>query len=336
MSSFKKKQMLSEMSQEFQRSLPTDNAVVATQIAESVADNYEIDDKILSAEYEETSAVIDAYLLALKVEGRTPKTISHYDYTIKKFFDFCGMPVSRVSVYHIRQYLDDCKSRGNSDITLEDKRSNLAAFFKWLHNEDIIEKNPMKNIGRIKFEKTVKDVYSKSDIYKLHNSCDIVRGDRCSEIRNRALLALLEATGCRISEICQINRDNIDFIDREIKVYGKGRKERIVYIDRLTTMLLQEYLNSRTDNLPALFIGKRSDRLTPGGIRKLLKSIAEKAGVDGVYPHKYRRTLATDLIKHGMPLEEVQKLLGHENINTTMQYVIVDQQAVKNSYNKYR
>lgn len=147
---------------------------------------------------------------------------------------------------------------------------------------------------------------------------------------------MLEATGCRISEICQINRDDIDFIDREIKVYGKGRKERMVYIDKLTTMLLQEYLNSRTDNLPALFIGKGSDRLTPGGISKLLKSIAEKAGVDGVYPHKYRRTLATDLIGHGMPLEEVQKLLGHENINTTMQYVIVDQQAVKNSYNKYR
>lgn len=336
MSASKKKQMISELSQEFSNVLTVDNAILATNIAENVVDNYEIEDKILSAEYEETSAIINAYLSALKVEGRTPKTISHYDYTIKKFFDFCGMPVARISVYHIRNYLEDCKSRGNSDVTLEDKRSNLAAFFKWLHNEDIIDKNPMKNIGRIRFEKTVKDVYSKSDIYKLHNNCDIVRGDRCSEIRNRALLALLESTGCRISEICQLNRDDIDFIDREIKVYGKGRKERMVYIDRLSAMLLQEYLNSRTDDLSALFIGKRSDRLTPGGVRNLLRIIADKAGVDGAYPHKFRRTLATGLISHGMPLEEVQRLLGHENINTTMQYVLVDQQAVKNSYNKYR
>lgn len=336
MSAFKKSQMLGEMSREFNNALPPDNAVLATQIAEHVTENYEIDDVIQPSEYTETPHIIEAYLSALRVEGRSPKTIAHYEWVIRKFFDFCQIPVSRVSVFHVRRFLEDCKARGNNDRTLEDKRSDLSSFFKWLHNEDIIDRNPMKNIGRIKYEKTVKSVYTKAEIYKLHNSCDIVRGDRCSEIRNRALLALLESTGCRISEICQMDRNDVDLIDREIKVLGKGKKERLVYIDRLSAMLVKEYLDSRTDDEPALFIGKRSNRLTPGGIRKLLKTIAEKAGVDGVYPHKYRRTLATDLIGHGMPLEEVQQLLGHENINTTMEYVLVDQQMVKNSYNKYR
>jgi len=336
MSESKKTQMLSEMSCGFMQSLSPDHAAIASQIAGDVAGNYEIDDKIQPIEYEENSDVIKAYLSALRIEGRTPKTISHYEYNIRKFFDHCKMPVSRVSVYHIRSYLEHCKANGNCDTTLEDKRSDLASFFKWLHNEDIIDRNPMKNIGRIRCEKKVKDVYSKSDIYRLHNNCDIVRGDRCSEVRNRALLSLLEATGCRISEICQLNRDDIDLVNREIKVFGKGKKERMVYIDRLSAMLIKDYLDSRTDDLPALFIGKRSDRMKPGGVRKLLRSIADKAKVDCAYPHKFRRTLATDLISHGMPLEEVQQLLGHENINTTMQYVLVDQQTVKNSYNKYR
>ena len=336
MSVFQRKQMVEEMSKGFHNVLPNEQANQVTQIAEIVSENYEIDERISPEEMHETEEILNAYFMALKIEGKTEKTIDHYSYILRKFFEFVCVPVSRITVFHVRRYLEQCKTNGNCDRTIEDKRSDLSAFFKWLYNEDIIDKNPMRNIPAIKFEKKVKEVYSKTDIYRLHDNCDIICGDRCSEIRNKAILALLEATGCRISEICRLNRDDINFLNLEIKVYGKGKKERIVYIDKLSAMLLKEYLESRTDNLPALFIGKGSDRMTPGGIRKLLSLIAEKANVEHAYPHKFRSTLGTDLISHGMPIQEVQQLFGHEDINTTMQYISVDQQAVKNSYNKYR
>lgn len=336
MSVLTQKKMIEEMSQEFHNVLPNEQAKQVTGIAENVSNNYEIEERITPQEIAEKDELIRAYLDALKIEGKTEKTIEQYDYYINKFLDFVCVPPTRVNVFHVRRYLDACKARGNSDRTLDNIRSDLSAFFKWLYREDIIQNNPMKKIVKIKYEQKVKETYSRTDIYNLHDNCDIISGPRCTEIRNKALLALMESTGCRVSEICRLNREDIDFANLEIKVYGKGRKERMVYMDQISIMLLREYLNTRTDDLPALFIGKNSDRLTPGGMRSLLNKIADKAGVYHAYPHKFRSTLGTNLIAHGMPLQEVQVIFGHEDINTTMRYISIDQNTVKNSYNKYR
>ena len=191
----------------------------------------------------------------------------------------------------------------------------------------MIEHNPAANLGAIKYAKKTKDVYSDGDMEKMKFGC--------LSIRDRAIICLLKATGCRISEITQLNRDDIDFKDLECTVLGKGNKQRVVFLDQVAAMTLLAYLNTRTDDNPALFIGKRGNRMTPHGIREMLVTLGERANVDHVHPHKFRRTTATNLIRHGMPIQEVAAILGHDKLDTTMQYVVLDKSDIKHSYSKY-
>jgi site-specific recombinase XerD len=203
----------------------------------------------------------------------------------------------------------------------------MCSYFGWLQKEGLLEANPCANLAPIKCVKKVRVPYTEVDIERLKESC------WCT--RDKALIVFLLSTGCRISEVCGLNRDSIDFISGECTVLGKGNKERTVFIDDVTAMLLQRYLSERTDESPALFSGKGTKRMTPSGIRARLHNIAKKADIDNVHPHRFRRTLATTLINHGMQIQEVASILGHDKLDTTMKYVYIDKTKIKNSYRKF-
>lgn len=268
-----------------------------------------------------------AYINALSVEGRSEKTLERYRYIITRMMESVKVPTNRITVYHLRRYLTDEKTRGISDRTLEGYRQVFSAYFNWLQRERLIENNPTANLGAIKYAKKQKDIYSDADVERMKFSC--------KTLRDRAIICFLKATGCRVSEVVGLNRDDVDIFNLEATVLGKGNKERTVYLDQVAAMTLQAYLEARKDNSPALFAGKGTDRLQPGAIRQMLVKLGKNAKVTHVHPHKFRRTTATNLIRHGMPIQEVAAILGHDKLDTTMQYVVLDKTAVQYSYKKY-
>ena len=276
---------------------------------------------------DEKDDLIDCYVAAMKVECRSQKTIDRYVYIIGNLMKYAKVPTRRISVYHLRNYLAHEKERGICENTLEGYREVFSAYFNWLQRESLIEKNPCANLGVIKVPKKEKQAYTNADLEKLNWFCQ--------DTRDRAILHFLRSTGCRISEVTELNRDAVNLDSLECIVHGKGNKERTVYLDEVAGMLLTEYLNERTDDHPALFIGKKKERLQPGGVRCMLKKLAARAGVDHVHPHRFRRTLATDLARHGMPIQEVAKVLGHEKLDTTMGYVVLNKDDIKASYRRY-
>lgn len=268
-----------------------------------------------------------AYINALSVEGRSEKTLERYRYIITRMMESVKVPTNRITVYHLRRYLTDEKTRGISDRTLEGYRQVFSAYFNWLQRERLIENNPTANLGAIKYAKKQKDIYSDADVERMKFSC--------KTLRDRAIICFLQATGCRVSEVVGLNRDDVDIFNLEATVLGKGNKERTVYLDQVAAMTIQAYLEARKDNSPALFAGKGTDRLQPGAIRQMLVKLGKNAKVTHVHPHKFRRTTATNLIRHGMPIQEVAAILGHDKLDTTMQYVVLDKTAVQYSYKKY-
>lgn len=271
--------------------------------------------------------LVDCYLNALKVQGRSQKTVDRYKFVIEKMLKEIKVPAGRVTVYHLRQYLAAMKERGIAESTMEGQRQIFSAFYNWLQRESLIEKNPTANLGAIKVPKKQRGIYSDIDIAKLNGAC--------KSTRDRAIIAFLSSTGCRISEALGLDRDSVDLEKLECIVHGKGNKERRVYMSPIAGMLIREYLNTRTDDNPALFIGLRNERLQPNGARYMLNETAKRAGVDHVHPHKFRRTLATEMARRGMPIQEVCAILGHEKIDTTMRYVSIDNEDIKNSYRRF-
>ena len=271
--------------------------------------------------------LLDAYISALQVEGKSEKTIERYRYILTRTLETLGVPVRGVNVYHLRRYLADEKARGISDRTLEGYRQVFSAFFNWLQREGLIQQNPTANLGPIKYAKKIKTTYSAVDMERLKLACD--------SKRDKAIICFLAATGCRITEMTELNREDVDLNNLECTVFGKGSKERTVYLDAVAGMVLREYLDERTDDHPALFIGKGTDRITPHGVRFMMTKLQNKSMVDHVHPHKFRTTRATDLIRHGMAIQEVAAILGHEKLDTTMKYVVLDKTDIKNSYRKY-
>ena len=273
--------------------------------------------------------LMDAYLSALKVQGRSPKTIERYRYVIGRLMKSVNVPTRQVTVYHLRKYLSEEKENGMQDSTLEGLRQVFSAYFNWLQRENLISQNPTANLGAIKCQKKLKKTYSQADIEKLK--------EMCNNVRDKAIVCFLLNTGCRINEVVQLDRDAVDIQNMECEVLGKGDKWRTVYFDDVTAMFLRQYFESRNDDNPALFVSRKTKkRIAAGGIRNMLKKIGDLAEVEKVHPHKFRRTLATDLSAHGMPIQEVANILGHEKIDTTMKYVVLNKNAVKTSYNKYR
>lgn len=271
--------------------------------------------------------MLDAFLSAKRVEGRSEKTIERYRYCIGCLLRYTSAPIQAINVYHIRAFFANEKSRGIQDSTLEGFRSVYSSFFGWLHTEGLIQTNPCSNVSPIKCEKKIRKPFTDIDLEKLK--------EYCGSDRNRAMLFFLLSTGCRISEMCGLNRDDINLITMECIVHGKGNKQRTVFLSEVAAMMVTRYLESRKDDLQALFVGKGSERMTPGGVRFMLRKVAKLAGVDNCHPHRFRRTLATNLIDRGMSIQEVAYILGHEKLDTTMKYVYVAKDNVKNAYKKY-
>lgn len=275
----------------------------------------------------EQDGLLGAFVSAMQIQGRSAKTVDRYVYIVKKMLQHESTTTRQITVYHLRQFLADEKNRGISDRTLEGYRQVFSSYFNWLQREGLLQKNPVANLGAIRCQKKIKQTYTEVDIEKLKL--------HCKTLRDRAILCFLMSTGCRISEMIQLDRDSIDFSSLEVKVLGKGNKERRVFLDPVAGMTVKQYLAQRNDDHPALFIGKGTDRLKPGGVRLMLNNLAESANVEHVHPHKFRRTLATNLIRHGMPIQEVAAILGHDKLDTTMQYVVLDNTDVRNSYRRY-
>ena len=294
-------------------------------IVADVLEGYEMRETITTLEPNED--LLQCYLDALKVEGRSEKTIARYRYVIERMMKAVGIPTRRITVYHLRNYLSVQQARGIADSTTEGIRQVLSAYFNWLQRESLIDKNPTANLGTIKCAKKKKKVLTDVDLYKLKSHCE--------NARDRAIVMFLAATGCRISEVTSLNREDIDFFGMKCVVHGKGNKERTVFFDAVTTAALRAYMAERTDSDPALFVSRLKRRYENNGIRVMLKELAKKAGVEHVHPHKFRRTLATELARHGMPIQEVAYILGHDKIDTTMKYVIQNDDDVKNSYRRY-
>ena len=292
-----------------------------------VLEHYEFT-RIVRQNYAYSLDLLDTWISALKVQGRSPKTIKGYSYLIKRLVRDLNVPIREITVYHLRSWLTKEKDRGISDSTLESNRQAFSSMFGWLWREGLIEKNPVSNIGSIKSQKKVREPYQDIEIELLKQAA--------GSLRNLAIISFLLATGCRIGEVVKLNRTDIDFINKEVTVLGKGNKERVVYFDDVTAMHLEQYLRSRKDNDPALFISKFKKRIAENGIRLMLNTVAEHAGVTTkVHPHRFRRTRATMLIAHGMPIQEVADILGHEKLDTTMKYVRMDKSTVKHDYKKF-
>ena len=336
--SFEAKQLLLK---EFEYGLKDKLTVIqlteTMELLSSKLSGYEVESIEINEDENESEEFLEAYISSKRVEGKSQKTIERYTYVISRFFKTVSIRPRKITVYHIRKYLMDLKDKGNSDRTLEGYRTVLNTYFAWLNNEGLISSNPCANIGSIKFQKKVKTVLSDVDMMKIWEVCDknMNWGSRCTGIRDKAIVSFLVSTGCRVSELCAINKENLDIDHLQCKVHGKGNKDRIVYLDSVTALFIKRYLESRDDDFPALFIGKRSERMTPGGIRAMLKRVQVASGVENIHPHRFRRTLATNLISRGMPIQEVSMILGHEKIDTTMNYVCIDRSNLSTSYRKF-
>lgn len=297
---------------------------VMTEVAENL-DGYELTDN--RCEPDDNDDLLDAYLATMAVQGRSPKTIERYRYVLQRMMTALRTGTRRITVYHLRRYLADEKARGISDSTLDGIRQVFSAYFNWLQKESLIQVNPTTNLGAIRRPKKIREVYSESELARLKMGAQ--------NARDRAIIYFLESTGCRINEVVQLNRDDINFSRLECKVLGKGNKERTVYLNEVAAMMLQTYLDQRTDDLPALFIGKGSERLHAGGVRAMLCKLGAATRVAHVHPHRFRRTLATNLIRRGMVIQEVAAILGHDKLDTTMKYVVLNQDDVQHSYQKF-
>lgn len=278
----------------------------------------------------DNSEFLKLFLEAKKIEGCSERTIQYYRVTIEKMLQKVTIPVRKITTEDMRDYLAGYQLVNNcSKVTVDNIRRNISSFFFWLEEENYILKSPMRRIHKIKTNKQVKETISDEDIEKLRDAC------KCP--RDLAIIDLLYSTGMRVGELVNLNKSDVNFELRECVVLGKGGKERKVYFDAKAKLHLQEYLNVRVDNNPALFVtlDKPFERLKISGVEIRVRNLGRSVGLIKIHPHKFRRSMATRAIDKGMPIEQVQKILGHSQIDTTMQYAIVNQGNVKISHQKY-
>lgn len=299
------------------------------EILQSTFTNYEITSSTVEAKEAEQDFV-ELFLAAKRIEGCSEKSLKYYEATITTMIKTINKNVKYIVTDDIRGYLTEHQQKkGLSKVTIDNIRRILSSFFSWLEDEDYILKNPVRRMHKVKTGTNIKETYSDETL-------EIMR-DNCNELRDLAIIDMLASTGMRVGEMVLLNRNDIDFNERECIVFGKGSKERIVYFDARTKIHLQNYLESRNDNNPALFVSLKSphERLKIGGIEARLREFGKKLGLNKVHPHKFRRTLATVAIDKGMPIEQLQQLLGHRKIDTTLQYAMVKQSNVKIAHRKY-
>jgi len=281
-------------------------------------------------EKETNSELLDMFISAKRVEGCSEKTLKYYQASIMRLFSTVDIPAIRMRTDDLRGYLSEYQQTSQcSKSNIDNIRRILSSFFAWLEDENYILKSPVRRIHKVKTAKVIKETYT-------DEALEIMR-DNCCNVRDLAMIDLLASSGMRVGEMVALNRDDINFNERECVVFGKGSKERIVYFDARTKIHLQNYLESRTDTCSALLVSLTAphDRLQIGGVERRLRELGKRLNLPRVHPHKFRRTLATSAIDKGMPIEQVQQLLGHQKIDTTMHYAMVKQQNVKLAHRKY-
>ena len=279
---------------------------------------------------QKNSAILDAFLSAKKIEGCSEKTIHYYQSSIEKWLEVSRKNVCEATTNDIRSYLAEIQeNRHLCKVTIDNLRRIFSSFYSWLEDEDYIVKSPVRRIHKVRTETLVKEVLTDENL-------EILR-DNCTELRDLALIDVLASTGMRVGELVKMNRNDINFQERQCVVFGKGSKEREVYFNARAKIHLKNYLNSRHDDNPALFVSlsKPHSRLTISGVEVRLRNLGKRVNINKVHPHKFRRTLATMAIDKGMPIEQVQRLLGHVKIDTTLRYAMVNQTNVKMAHRKY-
>ena len=273
---------------------------------------------------------LEMFIAAKKIEGCSDRTVAYYKVTVEHLLKCIDTPIRRITTDEIRSYLAKYQEKsGCSKTTVDNIRRNISSFFSWLEEEDYILKSPMKRIHKIKTVQPVKETISDELIERLRDAC------LCK--RDLAMVDLLYSTGIRVGELVRLNVDDISFEERECVVFGKGDKERKVYFDAKAKLHLQDYLKERNDDNPALFVTLDAphQRLKISGVEIRIRRLGRSVNAEKIHPHKFRRTMATRAIDKGMPIEQVQKILGHSQIDTTMQYAMVNQSNVKNAHRKY-
>lgn len=300
------------------------------QVMEHTLFHYDVSASVVKPEENGSCALIETFIAAKRIEGCSEKTLKYYQTTIDAMVSSLGKNVRHILTEDLRAYLTEYQSkRQSSRVTIDNIRRILSSFFAWLEDEDYIIKSPVRRIHKVKTASSIKETYSDEDLEKMR--------DNCAELRDLAMIDMLASTGMRVGEMVLLNRDDINFAERGCVVFGKGDKERIVYFDARAKLHLQEYLAGRADDNPALFVTLRvpHERMQIGGIEHRLREMGKRLDIPKVHPHKFRRTLATMAIDKGMPIEQLQRLLGHQRIDTTLQYAMVKQSNVKTAHRKY-
>ena len=273
---------------------------------------------------------VAAFVAAKRIEGCSEKTLAYYQNTIQAMISGIGKTAQQITTEDLRAYLTEYQNEHKiSRVTIDNIRRILSSFFSWLEDEDYIVKSPVRRIHKVKTAKIIKETYT-------DEALELMR-DNAPSLRDLAIIDLLASSGMRVGELVTLNRDDINFAERECVVFGKGDKERLVYFDARTKIHLQNYLGDRSDDNSALFVSLKfpHDRLQIGGVETMLRELGRQLNLTKVHPHKFRRTLATSAIDKGMPIEQVQQLLGHQKIDTTMHYAMVKQQNVKIAHRRY-
>ena len=279
---------------------------------------------------EDTTDYAQLFISAKRIEGCSERTLNYYKSTIDNMIIDTNKKINCIETEDLRKYLAEYQSKNNcSKVTIDNVRRILSSFFAWLEDEDYIIKSPVRRIHKVKATQTVKETYTDEELEEMR--------DACSEIRDLAMIDFLSSTGVRVGELVKLDIADVNFQERACVVLGKGAKEREVYFDARTKIHLQNYLNTRTDNNPALFVSLLTpfNRLKISGVEIRLRELGKKTNIKRVHPHKFRRSMATRAIDKGMPIEQVQVLLGHRKVDTTLQYAMVNQNNVKNSHKKY-
>lgn len=291
--------------------------------------NCEISGKVTEAE-DDSQKLIDSFVYAKRIEGCSEKTLKYYRTTIEAMTEAVDKDVRHMQTDDLRAYLTEYQEKhGSSRVTIDNIRRILSSFFSWLEDEDHILKSPVRRIHKVKTATNIKETYTDEELEKMR--------DNCEELRDLAIVDMLASTGMRIGEMVLLNKADINFNERECVVFGKGDKERVVYFDARTKIHLRNYIDSRSDDDPALFVTLRAPhtRIKISGIESRLRELGKALEIEKVHPHKFRRTLATMAIDKGMPIEQLQQLLGHKRIDTTLQYAMVKQSNVKQAHRKY-
>lgn len=324
-----KKQIITEISQAMLSFLDNYQIEQLNKVLESVLFSCKVEKENCVIETVEDN-MLNIFIAAKRVEGCSDKSLRYYESTIMNMLKIVEKPVKHITTNDLRQYLDHYHRNSNvSKVTLDNIRRILSSFFSWLEDEDYIIKSPVRRIHKVKSGKTIKETYSDEALETMRDSCD--------GVRDLAIIDFLASTGVRVGELVKLNRADVDFINRECIVSGKGEKERKVYFDARTKIHLQNYLKEREDDNPALYVSllKPYNRLQISGVEIRMRELGRKLDIAKVHPHKFRRTMATMAIDKGMPIEQVQQLLGHQSVDTTLQYAMVNQNNVKISHRKF-